>query len=225
MEPVRIIQTAKRKGLGGVAVVDHNTIRGGLECLKANPDKEFVVVIGSEIETEHGDVLGLFLTEEVRSRNAEAVIEEVKEQGGIAVLPHPFKREAISRDLLVKFDAIEVFNARYWSWEYVKKALQTAADYRLPTTAGSDAHFYFEIGRGRCMAENAFTEEDVRRAILSGETSVEGSLTCPYVEMLSQINKAFKQRKPKLLFSNVAVGTAYLTYLIVSNKLGDGADG
>jgi len=212
MEPVRIIRVARRRGLQGVAIVDHDTIRGGIASSRLNQHKDFMVIVGSEVSTNRGDIIGLFLTEEVKSRDAEAAINEIREQGGISVLAHPFKRGRVKTDLLEKLDAIEGFNARFGFQSLVSKALRTARANQLPVTAGSDAHFYFEIGRGRCVIEDAIDEEDVRRGIMRGETKIEGILTSPYVELLSQVVRSFKEREPKLLLTNVAKKCAYITY-------------
>ena len=80
-EPKKIIKVAKNMGLNGVAITDHNTTKGGLEAKKINRDHDFLVIVGSEISTEIGDITGLFLSEEIKSRNSMEVIEEIKKQG------------------------------------------------------------------------------------------------------------------------------------------------
>jgi len=89
LEPARIIKIARKKGLDGVAVTDHDTIKGGL--VASGIEKDFVIV-GAEMRTEYGDVLVLFLNEEERSGRFREVVEEVKEQGGLVVLAHPFRK-------------------------------------------------------------------------------------------------------------------------------------
>ena len=79
MEPTTVLKMAKKKGLDGVAVTDHDTIRGGLEALKVNSDPNFAVIVGSEVETtDKVDIIGLFLTREIQSRETNEVIEEIK---------------------------------------------------------------------------------------------------------------------------------------------------
>ena len=82
-----IVKISKKKGLDGIAITDHNTIKGGSEARKYETD-DFEIVIGSEISTERGDVIGLFLSEEIRSNDFYRVILEIKEQNGIIVLKH-----------------------------------------------------------------------------------------------------------------------------------------
>jgi predicted metal-dependent phosphoesterase TrpH len=77
MKPADIIRIARRKRLSGVAITDHNTIKGVLEAQNQSI-KDFFIICGAEIETEQGDILGLFLTEEIQSRKALDVIDEIK---------------------------------------------------------------------------------------------------------------------------------------------------
>jgi len=177
LRPDTILRIAKKKGLDGVAVTDHNTIKGGVEALKVNKDNDFVVIVGSEIKTEYGDVIGLFLTDEIRSRVFADVVDEIREQDGLTVLAHPFRKGIIfPRDLLGHVDLIEGFNARSPK-NLNQKAIKLAGDYRIPVTAGSDAHFGFEIGGGRTVTR---TMDDVRCALKSGETRIEGKESSYY---------------------------------------------
>ena len=142
--PQGIVEFAKKNGLSGIAITDHNIIKGGLEAAGFCDDK-FMVIIASEISTEIGDIVALFLKKDIISRNSLDVIEEIHAQGGLAVLAHPFKRvKAISDDIVNNLDAIEAFNSRN---PYNSEALNLAQKHNMPILAGSDAHFLFEIGR------------------------------------------------------------------------------
>src|SRR5262245_24059803 len=88
--PSRAVQWAKRENIGVLGITDHNTIRGAQEAARSALRGGVQVIIGAEYATNHGDIIGLFLNEEVRSRDAFEVIEAIKEQGGISVLPHPY---------------------------------------------------------------------------------------------------------------------------------------
>ena len=68
LSPKTILKVAKKKGLTGIAVTDHNTIRGGLEVKEINKDRDFTVIVGSEVQTEIGDIIGLYLSDEIKSR-------------------------------------------------------------------------------------------------------------------------------------------------------------
>ena len=85
------MKIAIRKGLNGVAITDHNSIKGGLMA-KSFENDNFRVIVGSEITTDRGEVIGLFLSEEIAPGNFGDVIAEIRDQGGLVILPHPFDR-------------------------------------------------------------------------------------------------------------------------------------
>lgn len=177
--PRSVARIAKRRGLNGVAVTDHNTIRGGLEVAKC-AEPGFHVIVGSEIRTEMGDIMGLFLNEEIKSTDPFEVIDEIKCQGGVTVLPHPFRSSLVFRkpspatplEIAEKVDAIEVFNARTLAASN-EKALILARKLNKPMVAGSDAHFYPEMGNGKTLFPAPNGEEELKQAILTGKTAVE----------------------------------------------------
>ncbi|RKX69441.1 hypothetical protein DRP53_08170 [candidate division WOR-3 bacterium] len=182
-----IIATAKRRGLNGIAITDHNTIKGAVEAKMINTDKDFVVIIGAEIATEIGDIIGLFLKEEITARNFAGVIEEIHRQGGIAVLPHPYKGHKLDDSVLEKIDVIEVFNSRQ-SEDGNRKAMKLAERYKKPMVAGSDAHFLSEIGAGRVIINSP----DIRNEILNGKVELITNYTPSYGEFFSQVIKFIK---------------------------------
>lgn len=149
LSPATIIKIAKKQGLNGVAVTDHGTIAGGVATNKANGDAGFQVIIGAEIETEFGDILGLFLHRQIVSRSFIDVCREIKEQHGLVALAHPFRKgQILPEQLYGHIDFIEGFNARS-PHRLNLKAQATAKKWGVPMIAGSDAHLSFEIGRGR----------------------------------------------------------------------------
>lgn len=169
LSPATIIKIAKKKGLDGVAVTDHNTIKGGAEALKINKDKDFQVIVGSEIKTEYGDVIGIFLNEEIKSQTFMQVVEEIRDQDGLVILAHPFRKNIVfPTDLLKYVDLLEGFNARSPK-DLNKKAGELARSFGMPITAGSDAHLGFEVGRGRTIV-NGEAEGGLRE----GNAKIEG---------------------------------------------------
>jgi predicted metal-dependent phosphoesterase TrpH len=190
MEPKRILQVARSRGLGGVAVIDHNTLEGGLEAVSCAP-ADMLVVPGMEITTELGHIVGLFLAAPIESREPMAVIEEIHAQGGIAVLPHPLGTiEKWPRAVLDRLDAIEGYNARRStlarpSAEHGEKALETFVEaHELAALGASDAHFYSEIGRGITEVE-ASSAEEVKQAVLDRRTRIEGRHTLWVYRLMS----------------------------------------
>lgn len=174
LEPQKIVKIAMKRGLNGIAITDHNTIKGGLEAKKYESE-EFTVIVGSEIATEKGEIIGLFLSEEVKSRDLQNAIAEIKEQGGFVVLPHPFDElrhsafHPTGED--VKFiDGVEGFNSRCVFQNYNKRAVEFAIKHNLTITSGSDAHFINEIGNGGIITEIG----DIREALIKKEVKIFG---------------------------------------------------
>jgi len=195
LEPKKIIKIAKERDLCGVAITDHNTIKGGLEAKKINKDKDFLVIVGSEISTEIGDISGLFLNEEIKSRDSMEVIEEIKEQGGLVVLPHPYKGHKLSEKIAKKVDVIEVFNART-NEDNNKRAAELAKKYNKSVVAGSDAHFASEIGLANIYM-NTTSFKNIKSSLLSNKVEITGNQSPYYLEHMSQIIKSIKNKELK----------------------------
>jgi predicted metal-dependent phosphoesterase TrpH len=179
MAPDRLVRAARARGLDGVAVTDHGEIGGAEEARRA-AGGDLLVIVGQEIETRSGELLGLFLRERIETDDPIEAIRAIHDQGGVAVLPHPFARtlsieEAAAREL----DACEGFNARHAEVPFLEgpegeaRVMPFARRYDLSLTAGSDAHFAREIGRGRTIVP-ASTLEEARDQILRGNTVLSG---------------------------------------------------
>jgi glycosyltransferase involved in cell wall biosynthesis len=155
--PVEVLLAeAKTRGLGAIAVTDHNEISGALEA-QAKTNGGVKVIVGEEIKTgDQGEVIGLFLSEKIpRGMTLQDTIAEIKRQGGLVYVPHPFDRlhsvpdyEHLL-DVLDDVDAIEVFNPRIAITEFNEEAVRFAAKYRIPAGAGSDAHVPQGLGSVR----------------------------------------------------------------------------
>lgn len=176
LDPEKIVKIAIKRGLNGVAITDHNTIIGGLKA-KNYETEDFKVIVGSEISTERGEIIGLFLEEEIKSKDVQDVISEIKDQNGLTVIPHPFDELRHSAfhptDEDAKFiDCIEGFNSRCVLQEYNKKAVEFASKHNLTITAGSDAHFANEIGTAGIITTTE--TEDVREALIKNEVQIFG---------------------------------------------------
>ncbi len=145
LSPRIILKVAKKRGLDMIAITDHDTIKGGMETQKLNADKDFFVIVGTEVCTEVGDLIGLNLNEEIKSKKSIEIIEEIRSQGGCVVLPHPYRNHILDEYVIANSDAIEVFNSRSTN-EQNFKALCLAKKNKKLFIAGSDAHFAAEIG-------------------------------------------------------------------------------
>jgi PHP domain/Glycosyltransferase Family 4 len=156
--PVEVLlATARAQGLGAIAVTDHNEISGALEA-RAQADAAGVkVIVGEEIKTaDQGEVIGLFIEEKIpRGLTLEQTVAEIKRQGGVVYVPHPFDRMHSVPDyenllkIIDDVDAIEVFNPRVAIGSFNDEAARFAAKYRIPAGAGSDSHVAQGLGSAR----------------------------------------------------------------------------
>ena len=175
LKPEIILKIAKKRGLNGIAVTDHDSIKGGVMTSKLNKDKDLEVIVGSEIKTKHCEVLGYYLQEKIKSKDLLEVLDKIKEQGGISVIAHPFTiiprlnlRYPLS-EIKGKVDGLEALNGRAVFPFENKKAFDAAKKYKLAMTGSSDSHSRIEVGR-------AFTlfNGELRTAIAKRKTRAEG---------------------------------------------------
>jgi predicted metal-dependent phosphoesterase TrpH len=190
LRPIEIIRIAHRLGLDAIAITDHDTCAGSLEAQRVNPYQDLTVIAATEINTSAGDIVGLFISGEIRSREVMEVIDEIHSQGGIAVLPHPFKSPKLTDPIAQAVDVIEAFNGRA-SPEQNRQAADLAKKFGKPAVCGSDAHLGFEIGRCR----NVLAGPDIRQAVLSGAREMLTKPTLRCSEYLSQMIKIHKLRQ------------------------------
>ncbi len=155
LSPRGLVEQCRRRGITCIAVTDHDTVRGGLAVQQL---ADFCVIVGEEVRTAEGEILGLFLLADIpRGLSAAETIDRIESQGGIAGVPHPFDRfrSSLRHDVLnrlvgrVRF--LEALNARIVFPSHNKMALEFAQKHDLPISAASDAHSRREVGR--CYVE------------------------------------------------------------------------
>lgn len=175
----KLIIEAKRKGLDGIAITDHDNINGFEEAIQLGIKHNFLIVLGEEIKSNKGDILGLFLENKIdgRGKDPKWIMEEIKKQNGLVVIPHPFHYGEGFKDNLENYldiiDAIEVFNARKPFKEPDEKALKFAEKHNIAITAGSDSHYYKGVGYAYTEAD-AKTLEDFKNSIIQKKTTFQG---------------------------------------------------
>jgi predicted metal-dependent phosphoesterase TrpH len=160
--PVEVLlATAREQGLGAIAVTDHNEISGALEAqaqaARPGPHPPLKVIVGEEVKTAHqGEVIGLFIKEKIpRGLSLQETVDEIKRQGGLVYVPHPFDRMHSVPDyehllaILDDVDAIEIFNPRVAISSFNDEAVRFAAKYRIVAGAGSDSHVAQGLGSVR----------------------------------------------------------------------------
>jgi hypothetical protein len=152
IDPAGLREICRERGLAGVAITDHDSLQGSLAFASELPD--LLIIPGSEIRSAEGEIIGLFLAEEIPpGLPAPETLRRIHEQGGVAVIPHPFdivklKRMSSRRleELEGEIDAIEVLNGKPRWWWANSSARRFADEHGLPVTAGSDAHKTSHVG-------------------------------------------------------------------------------
>jgi predicted metal-dependent phosphoesterase TrpH/glycosyltransferase involved in cell wall biosynthesis len=147
-----LIDTAKRRGLGAIAVTDHNEISGAIEARDRADGLK--IIVSEEVKTAHeGEVIGLFIEEKIpRGMSLKETIDAIHEQGGLAYVPHPFDRLHSVPDyehllkVVEDIDILEVFNARVAVRGFNEEAQRFADKYRVVAGAGSDSHVAQGLG-------------------------------------------------------------------------------
>jgi predicted metal-dependent phosphoesterase TrpH/glycosyltransferase involved in cell wall biosynthesis len=156
--PVEVLlATAKEQGLGAIAVTEHNEISGALAAAAKAEQFGVKVIVGEEVKTaEQGEVIGLFIKEKIpRGMTLAETVAEIKRQGGLVYVPHPFDRMHSVPDyehlltILGDIDAIEIYNPRVAIGSFNEEAERFARKYRIVAGAGSDSHVAQGLGSVR----------------------------------------------------------------------------
>ena len=196
--PEKLIKTALKKGLDGIALTDHDTTQGWEEAAEAAKKLNAVLVFGEEIKIKKegktvGEILGYFLKEEInpRGKSVEEVIKEIKSQGGIAIIAHPYHWRKLFKELekyknLV--NGIEVFNARSQTKRGNQKSFIFAQRNNLAMTAGSDAHHCSEVGDAYIETDVKNLEE-LKEAILQKRVKIFGKQSHIFVQIFATIGR------------------------------------
>lgn len=195
--PKSIVAKAKENGLGGIAITDHNLCQAWRELNVLCKKEGLLFVRGEEIKIKDngktaGELSGLFMSEEIRPGSFGEVVDALASQGAMPVIMHPFDwfRHPFNDlgNAIKRVKHVEVFNSRCLFRSMNQMALDYATKHGLFQTAGSDAHTPWEIGNAfiECSAES---EEELRRAILQGETKTGGKLSSPLFHLFSPLAK------------------------------------
>ena len=194
--PEQLLRRAKARRINVLAVTDHDTTRGGLVAqeLAAKSFPELRVIVGEEVRTRDGEILGLFLSEEVpRGLSAEETLARIKAQGGVAGAPHPYDafRSGLKPDVLERIapelDFIEGLNARMVLSSANRRAVEFAEAHSLPTSAASDAHSPREVGRAYAEIPDFATAAEFVESLRQGR--LRGRLSSPLIHLISRYAK------------------------------------
>ncbi len=157
--PVEVlIETARDRGFGAIAITDHNEVSGAHAAAGvAESMDDFKIIVAEEVMTsDAGEVIGLFIRERIDKDMAMAdTIEEIKRQGGLVYVPHPFDRMHSVPDyenllnMVEDIDLMEVFNPRVAITSFNEEAERFARKYNIIPAAGSDNHVAQGLGSVR----------------------------------------------------------------------------
>ncbi len=195
-KPAKILKRAAKLGLNGIAITDHNQVGGAIETVRLAREfvekgvlaRDFEVIIGEEVMTDQCEVLVYYVKEKIKPGRYEDVIREVRKQGAICSIAHPFSgggRAHVDPDFFRNLpgellpDAMETFNGRVIFDGANKKALALARELGLAETGGSDGHFLFEIGGVQTCFDGDFETN-----LLQKNTFVSGKLKFPIFKRL-----------------------------------------
>ncbi len=181
--PREVVERAIEKKINCICITDHDVIEGAIEAMRFGFDKDILVIPGIETSTQSGHILGINIKKVIpKNLSSERAIEEIRKQGGLAIIAHPFdwpienfigggeKIRALSPD------GIEVFNASVLVKSSNKKALDFARKNNFSFTAGSDAHRPEFIGRGYLEFPDAIqSREDLLEAIKNKKGEPKGN--------------------------------------------------
>jgi glycosyltransferase involved in cell wall biosynthesis len=176
--PVEVLlATARDQGLGAIAVTDHNEVSGALEAAAKAAAYGVKVIVGEEVKTaSQGEVIGLFLQEKIpRGLSLAETVAEIRRQGGVVYVPHPFDRMHSVPDyehllgVVADVDAIEVYNPRVAIGSFNEEAARFAAKYRILAGAGSDAHVAQGLGSVRVRMPDFDGPQEFLEALRAAE--------------------------------------------------------
>ena len=199
--PELLVDQAEAVGLDGLAVTDHDEIDASLAAAELCAERGMLGIPGMEVTSAAGHVLALGVTELVPAGLPfEETLDRIREQGGIAVIPHPFQESRsgvlanIDPDQLTLADAIEVYNSRLLTGRANRQAERFARRHGMPMTAGSDAHISEMVGQAVTHIDTQEASvEAVLAAIREGRTTVEGKRT-PWTISFRQAAGGAKRR-------------------------------
>ncbi len=204
--PVEVLlETARDRGLGAIAVTDHNEVSGALEARRiAERLGDIKVIVGEEVKTaEQGEVIGLFVEERIPPGMTMAeTIAEIRRQGGLVYVPHPFDRfhsvpdyEHLL-DIVEEIDILEVFNPRVALTAFNEEAERFARKYRIVPGAGSDSHVAQALGSVRLRIHDFEGPQEFLEAMRDADITRKHK-NLVYVQALKLLQTTGRPKAPK----------------------------
>ncbi len=162
--PQDLVKKYYKLGFSGFAITDHNRFCAHIHAQEyaKKHDIDIEIIPACEFNTQRGEVIGLYLQQMIEQKDFASLCDEIHDQGGFAILPHPFdsyRKGATHPDKFSKhdlrfIDAIETINSHTIKREDNNKAGDFADSNDFAKTAGSDAHLICECGRAFTYIED-----------------------------------------------------------------------
>lgn len=211
--PKKLVDKAIAHQVDVLCITDHDTIAGAMEArnyAQKRYGNKIQIILGAEFSTEWGDIIGINISENIASKNAEIVIDNIKKQGGLVLLPHPFDSHKNVEYLAEKADLIEVFNARSTP-QNNGKSLELATRLGKPKYVASDAHFLSDS----VLCVNNFKENnDFMNALLTANRDFKTGYSSPINYAKSQFIKGLKRRKMRTILISIKMLIRFYTIKI-----------
>lgn len=172
-----IVESVVEAGIDVLCVTDHNAIEGAVRLQKAL-DGVCRVIVGEEVRTHTGEIIGLFMTQKVSyGASAADTASQIRDQGGIVYIPHPFDpmRRNLTEESLIQItemglvDAIEGHNAKTSLQSLNKRAVAFGEHYDLALGSGSDAHVPHALGSAYMQMPDFDGPQDFLAKVREGE--------------------------------------------------------
>ena len=191
-----VINRCLELGINCVAVCDHGTAEGAIKLKAIAP---FMVIVAEEVLTPDGEIMGMFLRETIPSGISVAeTISQIRTQGGLVCIPHPFDRfrpsaikGRVMAEIADQIDIIEVFNARTLPYQNMNRPKNFAREHNLPQSAGSDAHTLSEVGNAYVEMPEFNGRDDFIKSLAQG--GICGKRTSPLIHFVSLGNRIKKK--------------------------------
>ena len=200
-----LLETARDRGLGAIAITDHNEVSGALEARRIAAEMgDLKVIVAEEVKTaEQGEVIGLFLEEKIpRGMTMAETIAAIRAQDGLVYVPHPFDRfhsvpdyEHLL-DIVEEIDILEVFNPRVALTAFNEEAERFARKYRIVPGAGSDSHVAQGLGSVRVRIHDFDGPAEFLEAMRDADI-VRKHKNLVYVQALKLLQTAGRPKAPK----------------------------
>lgn len=191
--PKELVFYAKKRGLDGVAVTDHDKLDSALKICR---ETDFLVVPGMEISSADGHIIALNVQESIpKGLRSEETVERIHQAGGIAIACHPttFFKGSLGEHTTSNFDAIEVINSSAFPFRYSqKRSEELASRLGVARVAGTDAHFAPEIGYAFTLIDAEPDVGEMASAIKNGECEPFGGAIPLPVRLRRELYKLLK---------------------------------